>query len=270
MTIRIKNLLDNTLIVTYRNAGDAQGVFAHRLVFGAKGTASCDQTFAALGRASLAPNVLSVMEANGYIRIWEWNLALPLPAVNAGLDGAVQEPTDTYTLIGTADGATSHTWTFLSGPQTPTIASPSALTTLVTFGGSAGTYTFRLSGTNSSGTATDDIAIVVAAAAGPPNPSVTKTTGSSNNPHVGGYADLEFFVGDPGVGNAATVTLTFPVGMGTPSSTTFTRDHTNYAAGAFVVVTPLGAAGTYAIGWSVVSTLNATPSTGTLSYTVNP
>lgn len=76
------------------------------------------------------------------------------PVVSAGANEVVSSVTTSKSITGTAtdgDGTiASTTWTNVSGPNTPTIVSPSALTTNVT-GLIPGTYTFRLSATDDDG-----------------------------------------------------------------------------------------------------------------------
>jgi hypothetical protein len=69
----------------------------------------------------------------------------PLNA-NAGSSQTIQLPTNSVTLNGSGStGAiTSYSWTRISGPNTPTITTPSAVSTTVT-GLIAGTYVFQLS-----------------------------------------------------------------------------------------------------------------------------
>jgi hypothetical protein len=88
------------------------------------------------------------------------------PVANAGIDQTIQLPTSSATFAGSAtdqDGTiTSHTWSFVSGPATPAITTPSSYTSTVTGMTVAGSYTFRLTVTdNSSATATDNMIILV-------------------------------------------------------------------------------------------------------------
>ncbi|OLY92496.1 Di-glucose binding within endoplasmic reticulum [Cnuella takakiae] len=90
------------------------------------------------------------------------------PTVNSGTDQNLASGTTSTTLTATAsdsDGTiASYAWTRVSGPNTPTIASPSAATTNVT-GMVAGTYVFRCTVTdNAGGTKTDDISVTIASA----------------------------------------------------------------------------------------------------------
>jgi parallel beta-helix repeat protein len=87
------------------------------------------------------------------------------PTVNAGPDQNVLLP-DAAALSGQAydDGLPAGTlgygWSQVAGPAGATIADPSALATTVTFP-SAGTYTFRLTASDSALTVADDVAIAV-------------------------------------------------------------------------------------------------------------
>lgn len=88
------------------------------------------------------------------------------PNVNAGTDQIITLPTSSTTLTGTASGnggttIASTAWTRISGPNTPTIVSPSTLSTSVT-GLIAGVYVFQLSATDSNGnTANDQVQVTV-------------------------------------------------------------------------------------------------------------
>ncbi len=93
------------------------------------------------------------------------NPALQPPVVNAGTAQTITLPTSSVTLTGTATDAsgtiTTYAWTQVSGPNTATIASASAIKTNVT-GLVAGTYVFQLKATdnnNLSGTSTVTITV---------------------------------------------------------------------------------------------------------------
>jgi hypothetical protein len=91
-----------------------------------------------------------------------------LPIVNPGPNQTITLPT-ALTLNGSATGQaghtiSTHTWSVISGPNSPTIISPSNYTTSVT-GIIAGTYTFRLTATDdASNVGTGDVVIIVNAA----------------------------------------------------------------------------------------------------------
>jgi hypothetical protein len=95
------------------------------------------------------------------------------PSVNAGSDQTITQPTSTATFAGSATDAdgtiSSHTWSFISGPATPTITTPSSYTSGITGLSAVGAYTFQLSATdNGSATSTDIMVIQVNAAANVP------------------------------------------------------------------------------------------------------
>lgn len=102
------------------------------------------------------------------------------PVANAGPDRIIQLPTQTTSLAGSgtdADGTISaYSWTFISGPSTPTIVSASQGPTVVNNLSSVGVYLLRLKVTdNSGGTATDDVTVTVNAV----NQAPTVTAGSN-------------------------------------------------------------------------------------------
>jgi hypothetical protein len=72
--------------------------------------------------------------------------AAPPPTANAGANQIISLPATTTTLNGSASTGiiSSYAWTLVSGPNTPTITSPTAVSTTVT-GLIQGTYVFQLS-----------------------------------------------------------------------------------------------------------------------------
>ena len=81
---------------------------------------------------------------------------------NAGVDQNLYLPTTSVTLTGSGtSGITpySYLWTNVSGPNTPTIVSPTSATTSVT-GLILGTYTFRLRVTDNAATVSNDEVVV--------------------------------------------------------------------------------------------------------------
>jgi hypothetical protein len=78
----------------------------------------------------------------------------PPPTANAGANQTIALPASSATLNGSGSTGviTSYAWTLISGPNTPTITTPSTVTTTVT-GLIAGTYVFRLSLNNGTSTA---------------------------------------------------------------------------------------------------------------------
>jgi len=104
------------------------------------------------------------------------------PVVNAGPDVSVNGLsavlTGTATDDGLPSGALTVAWSQVSGPSAATLANPAALTTTVQFQGE-GVYGFRLSASDSSLSASDEVVVSVAFVNQPPvvdaGPSVTIT-----------------------------------------------------------------------------------------------
>ena len=84
----------------------------------------------------------------------------PPPTANAGANQTIALPASSATLNGSGSTGviTSYAWTLISGPNTPTITTPSTVTTTVT-GLIAGTYVFRLSLNNGSSTAQTTVTV---------------------------------------------------------------------------------------------------------------
>jgi hypothetical protein len=111
--------------------------------------------------------------ANDQFSVVVSNAANIPPVANAGIDQTITQPTTTATFAGSATDAdgtiSSHTWSFISGPATPTITTPSSYTSGITGLSAVGAYTFQLSATdNGSATSTDIMVIQVNAAANVP------------------------------------------------------------------------------------------------------
>jgi hypothetical protein len=88
------------------------------------------------------------------------------PVANAGSNQTITLPTSSVTLNGSGSTGTitSYTWTKVSGPNTPVITTPNAVSTTVT-GLIAGTYVFQLS--LNGGASTSQVTIIVNAATAP-------------------------------------------------------------------------------------------------------
>lgn len=82
------------------------------------------------------------------------------PTANAGADQTITLPTSSVTLDGSGSTGSigTYSWTRVSGPNTPTITTPSSYTTTVT-GLVQGTYVFELS--VNSGESTDQMTVIV-------------------------------------------------------------------------------------------------------------
>lgn len=93
-----------------------------------------------------------------------------VPHANAGTNQTIVQPIDSVTLDGTGSTVTggtisSYAWTFVSGPVSPAIVSPSASTTRVGKFSATGTYVFRLTITdNNSNTNSSTVTITVSPA----------------------------------------------------------------------------------------------------------
>src|SRR6185369_11336494 len=94
-----------------------------------------------------------------------FNNTTTIPA-NAGPNQTITLPVSSVTLNGSAStGAiTSYAWTLVSGPNTPTITTPAAVSTTVT-GLIQGTYVFKLS--VNGGVSTSQVTVTVNAAPPP-------------------------------------------------------------------------------------------------------
>src|SRR5262249_55520027 len=88
------------------------------------------------------------------------------PAVNAGFDQTITQPTQTATLNGTVgdDGKPNATpavsWSQVGGPSAVSFANPAQAHTTVTLG-VAGTYVLRLTASDGELTSSDDVTIVL-------------------------------------------------------------------------------------------------------------
>jgi pimeloyl-ACP methyl ester carboxylesterase len=111
------------------------------------------------------------------------------PVVTAGAAQSITNPASTATLTGSATDSlgtiTSHVWTFVSGPTTPTIASPTSYMTAVSGLTVAGTYIFSLSVTdNRNLTVATNAQINVFPPPTGPNQLINVSLYSFSNPYV--------------------------------------------------------------------------------------
>jgi endoglucanase len=158
-------------------------------------------------------------------------------------------PTSTVSLTGSgsdADGTiSSYAWTQVSGPNTATIATPSAATTNVS-GLVQGNYVFRLTVTDNSGsTGTDDVTVTVQAA------------GSSTKIEAENYTSMSGIQTEP----------TSDVGGGLNVGWQDTGDWMNYSVN-------VSTAGTYTVNFRVATMFNGPQfqlrnSSGTVLATLN-
>ena len=130
------------------------------------------------------------------------NAANQTPVVYAGSDQAITQPSSSVTLTGSAtdaDGTIStHAWSFISGPVTPSIAAASNYSTNVTGLSAAGVYTFRLTATdNSNASGSDDIVVVVNSATGGQNKTINVNLFSNNSPYNNSAWNNWDFIANP-------------------------------------------------------------------------
>lgn len=89
---------------------------------------------------------------------------VPVVHADAGSNQTITLPTSSALLSGAAStGATTYSWTNVSGPNTPTLVTPTGTTTAVT-GMIAGTYVFQLSINSGASTATTQVKVLPAPA----------------------------------------------------------------------------------------------------------
>jgi hypothetical protein len=113
------------------------------------------------------------------------------PSVNAGPDQSITLPANSVALAGTAsdDGlpsppaALTYAWSMFSGPAAVTFSAPSSLNTNATFT-AAGTYTLRLTVSDSQLVTTDDLVVTVNG--GDVTPPTLTITAPANNATVSG------------------------------------------------------------------------------------
>jgi beta-glucanase (GH16 family) len=109
------------------------------------------------------------------------------PVANAGLDKSITLPTNSVTLNGSGTDAngtiSAYAWTRVSGPNTPTMSGANTAN-LTASGLVAGNYVFRLTVTDNGGaTGSDDVNVVVNAAA--MNLALNKVTNVSSTENAG-------------------------------------------------------------------------------------
>jgi pimeloyl-ACP methyl ester carboxylesterase len=111
------------------------------------------------------------------------------PVVTVGAAQSITNPASTATLTGSATDSlgtiVSHVWTFVSGPNTPAIASPTSYTTAISGLTVAGTYIFSLSVTdNRNLTVATNAQINVFPPPTGPNQLINVSLYSFSNPYV--------------------------------------------------------------------------------------
>lgn len=157
----------------------------------------------------------------------------PPTTANAGSDNTICA--STYTMTGNTPTSGTGSWSFISGPATPSITTASSPTSGITGMTAAGTYVFRWTISNNPCTpSTDDVSITRNA-----NPT-TSNAGADQSFCTGTTATLAGNTPTTGTG-----TWTFVSGPGTPTITTPSSPTSG--------VTGLTATGTYVFQWSITN-----------------
>ena len=155
--------------------------------------------------------------------------AAPAPTANAGANQTITLPTSSVTLNGSGSTGTitSYSWTKISGPGTPTLTSPTSVSTTVT-GLTAGSYIFQLAINGSIDSSRTTVTVLAATTNkyvkvnlyGGSNPY---TTGGWNNWNITSTTSsglLKYSTGDSSVITVTTNYLTSVVDNGTGYPTT--------------------------------------------------
>ncbi len=163
------------------------------------------------------------------------------PTVNAGQDQNITLPSNA-TLNGTASddglpsGSTlSISWTKVSGPGTVTFTTPSAAATSASFS-VAGTYTLRLTASDSLLSSSDDVVVTVI----PENHAPTVDAGPDQTITLPNAANLNGSVSDDGLPTGSTLTTTWSKVSG-PGTVTFANPSVTVTTASF------SQAGTYVL-----------------------
>ena len=158
------------------------------------------------------------------MNIYEWMLQYTRlsatgnnpPVVTVGAVQSITNPTSTAILTGSATDSlgtiTSHVWTFVSGPNTPAIDSPTSYTTAVSGLTVAGTYIFSLSVTdNRNLTVATNAQITVFPPPTGPNQLINVSLYGFSNPYVNSAWN------DWNVGSGSLSSANFNYTTGSPS-----------------------------------------------------
>ena len=150
----------------------------------------------------------SVSTANDTVIV---NPAAP-PVANAGPKQTITLPTSTVTLNGSASTGTitSYAWTLVSGPNTPTITTPSAVSTTVT-GLIQGTYIFQLALNGTASIAKDTVIV---------NPAAPPVANAGSNQTITLPASSVTLNGNNSTGTITSYAWTLVSGPNTPTITT--------------------------------------------------
>ena len=189
------------------------------------------------------------------------------PTVNAGADQTVTLP-NSASVVGTASddglpnppGTITTTWSQVSGPGTTTFGNPNSLSTTASFS-TAGVYVLRLTASDSSLSASDDVQIT-AGAASPGNQAPVVNAGANQTVTLPNNAALVGTASDDGLpAPPGTITTTWSQVSG-PGTTTFGNPNSLSTSASF------STAGVYVLRLTASdSVLSATDD---IQITVNP
>lgn len=182
MVFSSPNLLSGTTYTIYKGGTMEEGEEFHGLYTGSTYSGGTEtRTF------TISSCVTNVLNAGVVVN----NVS---PSVSAGTDKSIRLPTNEVALTSTAtdsDGTiTGVLWSYVSGPSTYSIESPTSLSTEITGLTTAGTYVFKLTATdNDEATASDNISVIVrnkssGSGGGGGGSSHSSSSGNSNNTTV--------------------------------------------------------------------------------------
>ena len=187
-------------------------------------------------------------------------------------DQAVTLPTNSVTLAGTATddglpsppGALTYGWSVVSGPGPVTFSAPTALTSVATFT-TAGTYTLRLSVSDSALTSTADVHVTVNPAVGVVSVTMSPSRGGlAVGQSLAVTASVQNDVGNAGVtwsasGNGCS-------GSACGSFTSVTTTSATYMAPSAAGIYTITATSAFDVTRSVSAIFGVTDLTGVLTY----
>jgi gliding motility-associated-like protein len=253
---------------TYQLRNDADNSLIGSAVSGTGGTISlptgnlsATRTFNVLVTGAAPSNCSGTLTTKPTVTV-----TLPPDAALAGPDQTICSSTGTTTMSGNSPSAGTGAWSFISGPSTPSITSPSDPFTSITGLTTAGTYRFQWTISNAPCTASSDLVDIVV------NDAPT-TANAGSNQAICSTGSASLAANNPAVGTGS-----WSISSGPSTSTAQFSDITNRLA----TFTPSGGAGTYVLVWTIsnapctasTSSLNivvtASPTTPTAASTTQP
>jgi hypothetical protein len=243
------------------------------VVFETPNAANCNVSFSVLGlygiRVSATDGVFTTHDDASVLVA-----AAAVPVVNAGGDQTKTLPVNTAVMSASAsdpEGAPlTYAWTQVSGISGPTFSNAAALNPTITFPNTAGVFVFRLTVSNGIHSAFDDIQVTTNPAAVGPNPGIVNAALFTDVYLVNNPGTIRVVLDSDPVGlSLCTIVLTIPPGLGVYGHSTFARDSFNWFTSEPLTTSNLPTAGTFSVGWSVVSVNNPVPTTGSFNIVVN-